>query len=82
VADAEGRFCAGESPLVQVSLEGPGKLAGMENGDLADCAEYSSPRRRMYRGRLIVYVLCLRESAEKTICTLTAEGLASASLAL
>jgi hypothetical protein len=54
----------------------------MENGDLADCAEYAAPRRRMYRGRLIVYVLCPRESAEKTICTLTAEGLASAALVI
>ena len=54
----------------------------MENGDLADCSEYAAPRRRMYRGRFIVYVLCPRESAEKTILTLTAEGLASATLTL
>ena len=82
VIDEEGRFCGGESPLVEVSLDGPGKLAGMENGDLADCSEYAAPRRRMYRGRLIVYILRPRESAEKTILTLAAEGLASATLAL
>jgi beta-galactosidase/beta-glucuronidase len=79
ILDEEGRLCTAESPLVEAVLSGPGILAGMENGDIADCSEYAAPRRRLYRGRLVVYVLCPR-GGEKTTVSLSAGGLAGAAV--
>jgi hypothetical protein len=75
VLDEKGRLCTGESPLISVSLTGPGKIAGLENGDLSDCSEYSSPRRRAYRGKIIIYVLTEKNQDSETILTASAEGL-------
>lgn len=74
VFDEKGRLCTGETPLISVSLTGPGKIAGLENGDLSDCSEYSSPRRRAYRGKLIVYVLREKNQGPETILNAAAEG--------
>ncbi|GHT55405.1 beta-galactosidase [Spirochaetia bacterium] len=74
--DEKDRLCTTENPLVQISLTGPGKLAGIENGDLSDCSEYPAPRRRAYRGKLIIYVLSPAAGGEKTTLTVSAEGYA------
>ncbi|MDR2746514.1 MAG: DUF4982 domain-containing protein [Treponema sp.] len=55
--DGDGRLCVRENPRVRFSLSGEGKILGIENGDLSDLTEYRAPWRRVYRGRLIVYVL-------------------------
>jgi hypothetical protein len=64
--DEEGRLCPAADHLVHVSLAGPGKLLGLENGDLADCTEYAAPARRACRGRLIIYALIEGEGATVT----------------
>jgi hypothetical protein len=74
ILDETGRLCAGEAPLVSVSLEGPGKILGLENGDLSDCSEYRAPRRRAYRGKLIIYVLAEKNREDGTILSARAEG--------
>ncbi|MDR0642202.1 MAG: DUF4982 domain-containing protein [Treponema sp.] len=56
--DEEDRLCVQENPLVYFNLSGEGKILGIENGDLSDLTEYRAPWRRVYRGHLIVYVLC------------------------
>jgi beta-galactosidase len=45
-----------DNSLVTVTVEGAGKLAGMENGDIADVTEYQSDYRRVFHGRLVAYV--------------------------
>jgi hypothetical protein len=79
--DQDGRLCPGENPQVRFSLSGPGRILGIENGDLADLTEYRAPRRRVYRGRLIVYVLRPADAPEGRL-EAAAEGIAPASIAL
>ncbi len=55
VKDRDGNFCFGDSSLIEVQTEG-GALLGIESGNAADCTEYTSSSRRLYNGRLIVYV--------------------------
>ena len=60
--DEADRLCTKASQIVSVSLDttspdNESKILGMENGNLADCTEYSSLKRQLYGGRLIVYVL-------------------------
>lgn len=79
VLDAAGHLAVTDASMICASVTG-GELLGIENGDIADCTEYSSPRRRAYHGRLILYVRRLgsgpvRISAE-------AESLRSASVTL
>jgi beta-galactosidase len=68
--------------MVEVSLKGPGRLLGIENGDLSDCGEYGAPRRRMYRGRLVIYVLIPAEPKEETTLTASSEGMVPAVITL
>ncbi|GHU97034.1 beta-galactosidase [Spirochaetia bacterium] len=78
--DEAGRLCTGESPLLEVTVSGGGKLAGIENGDLSDCMAYAEPRRHAYRGRLIVYVLTEAAAKEKTTLAVSAEGIGGAEI--
>lgn len=71
--DEADRLCVMDHPLVRFELAGEGMLLGIENGDLSDLTEYRSPCRRVYRGRLIVYVLLFPAAGELTL-TAAAEG--------
>ncbi|MDR0760717.1 MAG: hypothetical protein LBF74_11525 [Treponema sp.] len=87
ILDEAGRLCTGEAPLVSVSLTGPGKILGLENGDLSDCSEYCALRRRACRGKLIIYVLLkkslLGENREdETILNAEADGFIPACITL
>ncbi|MDR3248843.1 MAG: DUF4982 domain-containing protein, partial [Treponema sp.] len=70
--DEEGRLCPTADNLIHVSLTGPGKILGLENGDLSDCTEYAAPARRAYRGRLIIYALV---EGKGVSVTASAEGI-------
>ncbi len=48
-----------------------GELLGIENGDLDDNTRYTTPQRRTFDGRLIVFV----RPGERTVVRLRAEGL-------
>jgi hypothetical protein len=82
ILDEAGRLCPGESPMIEVSLEGPGRLLGIENGDLSDCTAYRLPRRRAYHGRLLIYVLTEKNRAGKTVLTAAAESFVPVSIDL
>jgi beta-galactosidase/beta-glucuronidase len=79
--DDADRLCVMEHPLVSFELEGEGRILGIENGDLSDLTEYSSPGRRVYRGRLIVYAL-LPPAAREVTLSAAAEGFAPACIRL
>jgi len=84
--DYVGRLCTSASQIVSVSLKGDGAILGMENGDLADCSEYSAHRRRLRRGKLIIYVLLSicpeSETKEPVVLTAGVEGLSPAVISL
>lgn len=77
VLDREGRLCVTDASRITVKITG-GTLLGLENGDIADCTEYSSPMRRAFHGRLLVF---FRKNGEApATVTASAEALASASV--
>jgi hypothetical protein len=74
VVDDEGLLASDSFHMLWISVEG-GTLAGIENGDLADCQEYSANCRRAKNGRAIAYALAKEPGAKLRI---EAEGLVSA----
>lgn len=66
VCDSDGNRVESDSTLLHVKVEN-GKLIGIENGDLADVTEYTSPARHAYKGQAIVYAEALDENTPVVI---------------
>ena len=79
VTDEEGRWVTNDSTMLFVQVSGPGRLAGLENGDLADVTEYSAAYRRAYEGRLLIYA-ARTEGAGEIKVTVSGAGLRTAEL--
>ena len=56
MTDDFGSEVVTDNSMVTVTVEGAGKLAGMENGDIADVTEYQCDYRRAFHGRLVAYI--------------------------
>ncbi|WP_337100620.1 glycoside hydrolase family 2 TIM barrel-domain containing protein [Paenibacillus sp. YIM B09110] len=56
VTDSEGRFVYGSDDLIELSVEGPGEIIGIENGDSQDLTPYSSKSRKAFNGKLLAYI--------------------------
>lgn len=56
VADNKGNLVYLADNNIKLSIEGPGEIIGIENGDPKDLEPYSSPSRKVYHGRQLVYV--------------------------
>jgi hypothetical protein len=80
VLDEQDRLCATERVQVDVAASGGITILGMENGDIADCTEYSPPRRGTFHGRLIIYALVPAGNKEPARIEAAAEGLPKAGI--
>ena len=71
--DREGNRVYTDANLLTVRVEN-GSLIGLENGDLSDVTDYSSPQRRAYKGQLLAYI---RADSSNTGCTavISADGM-------
>ena len=49
IIDTDGNPIDNAHDLIRVSLEGPGRILGLENGNLEDTTPYELPYRRAYR---------------------------------
>ena len=78
--DEAGRLCTSAGQTVSVYVNGGGRILGMENGDIADCSEYSLPRRCLYKGKLVIFVLLPCACAEPVSITAQVEGLSPATV--
>lgn len=56
LTDEEGRKAIADDKRIRVQVQGDGRLAGIDNGDLADVTPFSSDSRKTYQGDLAVYV--------------------------
>ena len=56
VRDSDGKLSANANPNIYVSLEGPGTVLGLENGNLFDNTPYSEQYRSANNGRLLAYI--------------------------
>lgn len=71
VTDTKGRRVINDASMLQVELDGPGELLGLENGDLSDTTEYTVNYRRAYEGRLLLYI---RRTSDKSPIYITVYG--------
>lgn len=68
IVDGNGNRAADAQDLIQVTLEGPGTILGLENGNLEDTTPYVLRSRRAHQGRLLIYVASAPESGLIKIC--------------
>jgi beta-galactosidase len=74
VQDANGVFVPTASNSLTFSVSGPGKIAGVDNGDSADTTSYVSPTRKAFNGKALVIVQSTG-SAGSIIVTAKSSGL-------
>jgi beta-galactosidase len=74
--DADGRFQPDADQEVQVTINGPGVIAALGNGDGRDTATYQGDRRKLFQGRALVIVRTSRQGGPIHL-TATAPGLSA-----
>lgn len=77
VVDAQGRFVPYAGPDVTVTVEGPARLIGLENGDPIDSTNYKLNHRKAFNGMLLAIVQAGDTEGAARV-TVQSEGLASA----
>jgi beta-galactosidase len=78
VVDANGRLVPSANVPVEVVVEGPGRLIGLENGDPLDTSNYKLATRRTFHGRSLAVVQAGDVEGTMTV-TAQAAGWAAAS---
>lgn len=56
IIDFSGNIVHNAQDLIHVSIEGPARILGLENGNLEDTTTCSSHYRRVCNGRLLIYI--------------------------
>lgn len=79
--DAEGLPVENANNRVRLSVEGPGRLIGLDNGDSTDYDPYKGISRRMFSGKLLAVIASTRECGVITVCA-SSPGLDPAVLTL
>ncbi|CAN7406261.1 DUF4982 domain-containing protein [Paenibacillus sp. LjRoot153] len=77
ITDSHGKHVYLAEDLIKLSIEGPGDIIGLENGDVQDVEPYSSTFRKAYHGKLLAYVRA-RTAPGQIIVRADAQGLTSA----
>jgi beta-galactosidase len=79
LADQNGNPVYHSNNNIDVKIEGPARLIGLESGDLASHESYQSAQRKAYRGKLLVYI---RSNARAGLIkvSLSSPGLTSKSI--
>ena len=75
--DAEGNPVENACNLVDVKVEGAGYLAGLDNGDSTDSAEYKGYSKRLFSGKMLILVSVGKEKGEVKV-SVSAKGLKGA----
>jgi len=65
---------------VTVTIEGPGRLIGLESGDLSSHEDYKANKRKLYKGRLLAYIQATADGIIKI--SISAPGLGSQTIQL
>ena len=65
--DSDGNACDNARNRVNVSVSGPLRLMGMDNGDSTDYEEYKTNSRRLFGGRLVVILGTTFEAGEGVV---------------
>ena len=79
--DKDGILQPNSENSIHFTLEGPGTIAGMDNGDMRDKDPYQGNQRKVFHGRGIVVIRTSKTPGEIKL-TASAEGLTSATVIL
>lgn len=77
--DKDGVFVANANNRVTVSVDGAGRLVGLDNGDSTDYDEYKGTSRRLFSGKLLAIIAATDKSGE-VIVKVSSKGLPDAEL--
>ncbi|MCH5598245.1 DUF4982 domain-containing protein [Niabella ginsengisoli] len=56
ITDTQGTLVPEADNLVQFSIEGPGKIIGVENGDITDFSPMKASQRKAFNGKCLVMI--------------------------
>lgn len=79
--DREGRPVENANNRIRVTVEGPGRLVGLDNGDSTDYDSYKGTSRRLFSGKLLAVIAATLETGAVTVRA-ESSGLRSGELAL
>ncbi|WP_163537475.1 glycoside hydrolase family 2 TIM barrel-domain containing protein [Gracilibacillus sp. YIM 98692] len=66
---------------IELSVEGPGELIGMESGNVKDLQTYNSNNRKAYQGKLVAFLRSKTEEGTISV-TVKSEGLETTQLSI
>ena len=74
--DADGVSCPNENRMVSFSLNGPGRIVAVGNGDARGLGAFAGvAAHRMYYGSVTVLVECDLAAADRTVLTVRSNGI-------
>jgi len=79
--DADGYPVKNATNRVHVSVEGAGRLVGLDNGDSTDFDQYKATSRRMFSGKLLAVIAATKEPGD-IVVKATSVGLPEATITL
>jgi beta-galactosidase len=79
ITDKDGIIQPNAANRLHINIEGPGVIAGIDNGDLKDYDPYTGNTRKAWHGRALVVIRSTHSSGNIT-CTVTSPGLSDAVL--
>lgn len=82
VTDASGTLVPRAFHRIRFTLDGPGQIAGTDNGDPTDLDPFPSPSRRAFHGRCLVIVRSQRGCSGLIRLTASADGLVPVALTI
>jgi beta-galactosidase len=79
IQDGSGVFAATAANSVTFAVSGPGKIAGVDNGDPTDTTAYTSPTRKAFSGKALAIVQSTGDAGQ-IVVTATSSGLSAGSV--
>ena len=79
VKDANNNLVAGANNKINFSIEGEGKIVGVDNGDASDTDSYKGNTRKAFHGKALVIVQSTKNEGSFTL-TASSNGLTSSSV--
>lgn len=79
--DADGIPVENANNRVHVTVEGPGRLVGLDNGDSTDYDSYKGTSRKMFSGKLLAIIAASAEAGE-IIVRASSKGVAACEISL
>lgn len=68
VKDKDGNTVENARSRINVSVLGPARIMGLDNGDSTDNEEYKTCSKRLFNGRLIIMLASTFEAGEISVC--------------